>query len=48
MEPILFRPYLYRARNLVDRLFNNIEYSCRVATRYGRLAADYLALIRLA
>jgi transposase len=46
-EPICFSPYLYRARNLVERFFNKIKH-CRVATRYDKLAANYLAFIQLA
>jgi transposase len=37
-DPICFSPYLYRARNLIER----------VATRYDKLAANYLAFIKLA
>ena len=33
-EPICFSPYLYRARNLVERFFNKIKQCRRVATRY--------------
>jgi transposase len=47
-EPICFSPYLYRAHNLVARFFNMIKHYCRVATRYDRLAANYLAFIQLA
>src|SRR5262249_33571342 len=43
-DPICFSPYLYRARNRVERFFNRIKQSCRVATRYDKLAANYLAL----
>jgi transposase len=42
-EPICFSPYLYRARNLVERFFNKIKQYRRVATRYDKLAANYLA-----
>ena len=41
-------PYLYRARNLVQRFFNKIEHCRRVATRYDKLAANYLAFFQLA
>src|SRR6202007_980752 len=41
-------PYLYRARNLVERFFNKIKQCRRVATRYDKLAANYLAFIKLA
>ena len=37
-----------RARNLVERFFNKIEPCRRVATRYDKLAANYLAFIKLA
>jgi hypothetical protein len=39
---------LYRGRNLVERFFNKIKRCRRVATRYGKLAANYLAFIKLA
>jgi transposase len=35
------------ARNLVERSFNKIKQS-RVATRYDKLAANYLAFVQLA
>jgi transposase len=41
------RPH-YRARNLVERIFNKIKQCRRVATRYDKLAANYLAFIQLA
>jgi transposase len=47
-EPICFSPHLYRARNLVERFFNKIRQCRRVATRYDKLAANYLAFIQLA
>ena len=47
-EPICFSPYLYRARNLVERFFNKLKQCRRVATRYDKLAANYLASIKLA
>jgi transposase len=47
-EPICFSPYLYRARNLVERFLNKIKQCRRVATRYDKLAANYLAFIQLA
>jgi transposase len=45
---ICFSPYLYRARNLIERFFNKIKRCRRVATRYDKLAANYLAFIKLA
>ena len=47
-EPVCFSPYLYRARNLVERFFNKIKHCRRVATRYDKLAANYLAFVQLA
>jgi transposase len=46
-EAICFSPYLYRARNLVERFFNKIKQCRRIATRYDKLAANYLAFIKL-
>jgi transposase len=37
-DPICFSPYLYRARNLIERFFNKIKQCRRVATRYDKLA----------
>ena len=47
-EPICFSPHLYRQRNLVERFFNKIKQCRRVATRYDKLAANYLAFVKLA
>jgi transposase len=47
-DPICFSPYLYRARSLVERFFNKIKQCQRVATRYDKLAANYLAFVKLA
>jgi transposase len=47
-HPICFSPYLYRSRNLVERFFNKIKQCRRIATRYDKLAANYLAFIKLA
>ena len=47
-DPICFSPFLYRERNLVERFFNKIEHCRRLATRYDKLAANYLAFVKLA
>jgi transposase len=47
-DPICFSPYLYRARNQVERFFNKIKHCRRIATRYDGLAANYLAFVQLA
>jgi transposase len=47
-EPICFSSYLYRARNLFERFFNEIKQCRRAATRYDKLVANYLAFVQLA
>jgi transposase len=47
-DPICFSRFLYRERNLVERFFNKIKHCRRVATRYDKLAANYLAFVKLA
>jgi transposase len=47
-EAISISPYLYRARNLIERLFDKIKQCHRIGTRYDRLAANYLVFIKLA
>jgi transposase len=47
-DPICFSPYLYRDRNRIERFFNRIKQCRRVATRYDKLAANYLAFVQLA
>ena len=46
-EPICFSPYPYLARNF-ERFFNKIKQCRRIATRYEKLAANYLASVTLA
>jgi transposase len=38
---------LYKERNLVERLFQKLKHFRRVATRYERLARNYLAMLCL-
>jgi transposase len=47
-EPHQLSPDLYRSRNLVERFFNKIKQCRRIATRYDKLAVNYLAFIKLA
>jgi transposase len=47
-DPICFSPYLYPARNLIEPFFNKIKECRRVATRYDKLAANYLAFVKFA
>src|SRR5437899_7002810 len=43
-----FRPVLYRARNRIERFFNRIKHFRRLATRYEKHAANFLAMLKLA
>ena len=45
---ICFSPHLYKASNLVERFFNKIKHFRRIATRYDKLAANNMAMIKLA
>ena len=46
--PHAFSPVLYRRRNRVERFFNKLKQFRRIATRYEKLAANYLAMIQIA
>ena len=39
---------LYRERNVVERLVGRLKDYRRIATRYDKLAASYLAFVQLA
>ena len=41
-------PALYRQRNLVERFFSKLKQFRRVATRYEKTAANYLAAVLMA
>ena len=43
-----FSPVLFRARNSIERFFNRIKHSRRLATRYEKHAANFLATLKLA
>ena len=43
-----FSPFLYRYRNLVERFFSKLKHFRAVATRFEKLAASYLLLVKLA
>jgi transposase len=47
-DPVCFGPYLCRARNLVQWFFNKIKQCRRAASRYDKLAANFLAFAQLA
>jgi transposase len=39
---------LYRERNRVERFFNKLKQFRRIATRYDKLGASYMAFLQLA
>ena len=39
---------IYRHRNKVERFFNKLKHFRRIATRYDKLARNYLAAVALA
>ena len=43
-----FSPYLYRKRNAIERMFGRLKDFRRIATRYDRLAQNFLAAVCLA
>ncbi len=42
-QPILYDRKLYRQRNLIERMFARLKDFRRVATRYDKLARNFLA-----
>jgi transposase len=47
-EKLCFSPFLYRDRNSVERMFCRLKDFRRIATRYDRNAANFLAAVCLA
>ena len=43
-----FSKRLYRERNLIERGFSKLKHFRRVATRYDKLAANFLTMVQLA
>ena len=43
-----FSPYLYRDRNAIERMFGRLKDFRRIATRYDRMAKNFLAAVCLA
>lgn len=41
-------PVLYRKRNLIERFFNRIKHFRRIATRFDKLARNFLAAVAIA
>jgi transposase len=46
--PRVYGKDIYKGRNLVGRLFQKLKECRRVATRYERLATNYMAMLCLA
>jgi transposase len=44
----LLDPQAYRARNQVERLVGRLKQCRRIATRYEKRAANYLAMLQIA
>ena len=45
--PRTVEPELYRLRNLVERYFNKLKHFRRIATRFDKLARNFLAAVAL-
>ena len=43
-----FSNTLYRERNQVERFFSKLKHFRRIATRYDKLAENFLAMVKLA
>ena len=41
-------PHLYRERNVVERFWHKVKQYRRVATRYEKKAANFLAFVKVA
>ncbi len=47
-DPVCFSKHLYKARNLVERFCNRIKQFRRIATRYDKLAKNFVASVKVA
>ena len=47
-EPRVINRETYKLRNLIERMFNKLKNWRRVATRYDKTAASFLAFITIA
>lgn len=43
-----FDPRLYKKRNLIERTINKLKHCRRIATRYDRKPANFMAFLYLA
>ena len=46
--PRPYDKYLYRERNLIERMFNQLKGFRRIATRYDKTALSFLSFVHLA
>jgi transposase len=46
--PRPYDEYLYRERNLIERMFNQLKGFRRIATRYDKTALSFLSFLHLA
>jgi transposase len=46
--PWVYDKYLYRERNLIERMFNQLKGFRRIATRYDKTALSFLSFLHLA
>jgi transposase len=47
-NPRHFDKFLYRERNFIERVFNQLKNFCRGATHYDTTASSYLAFVMVA
>ena len=45
---LCFSKTLYRERNQIERFFGKLKHFRRIATRYDKLAENFLAIVKLA
>jgi transposase len=46
--PREYDAYLYKERNLIERMYGKLKHFRRVATRYDKLASSYMAFVLVA
>ena len=47
IESRAYDKIIYKERNVVERLFQKLKHYRRIATRYERLARNYMAMLSL-
>ena len=45
---LVFSPWLYKKRNLIERFFSKLKCYRRIASRYDKLGMNFLAMTKLA